>query len=220
MNPILERFGVRLMPGQLVTNLENGFTPDFVVGFTTDESQKLAYQFENLHMYNIHITMPGTCGLSYDEDKGFRVTPLFVTPGKGFWNELETTDFIDDKPVLNPEIGEVEKSWPTMVALTREVANREQRIVISGDADCFANGEVSASRLGIIPGNNYYLPGGLFNWLSGNEAPIDVRRPSSPDNRYALGLQGTEVVKVCLIYVFPILLLLGYLALWLRRRGR
>ncbi len=220
MNPVLERFGVRMLPGQLVTRIDNGFTPDFVVGFATPESSKLAWQFEFLQVRNLHITMPGTSVLAYDEDKGYEVTPLFVSPGKGFWNELETTDFLDEKPTVNPTIGEEEKSYPLIVALNREIAGKEQRIVISGDADCFSNGEVSASRLGVIPGNNYYFPGGLFNWLSGNQAPVDVRRPSFPDNRYYLGLQGTEVVTICLVYVFPLLLLLGYLALWLRRRGR
>ncbi len=44
---------------------------------------------------------------------------MFTTDTIGVWNELETTDFIDDTVCLNPAIGEVEKIYNTVVALSR-----------------------------------------------------------------------------------------------------
>ena len=220
MNPILERFGVRLMPGQLVMNLNNSNSPDFIEARPTPESGELAHQFGFMFQYRMVITMPGVTALDYDTDRGYKVIPLFVTPPTGHWNELQTTDFVDSIPTLNPQTGEVERAWPTVLALSREVNGKEQRIVISGDADCFANGEVGARRLGPIPGNNHYFPGGIFYWLSDYKAPIDIRRPAHPDNKFYLGLEGVKTVRFFLLYLFPGLLLAGYVALWLRRRGR
>ena len=39
------------------------------------------------------VTMPGTTGLECFEDKGFSITPLFVSDTIGSWNELGTVDF-------------------------------------------------------------------------------------------------------------------------------
>ncbi|MFR7808623.1 MAG: hypothetical protein ACLU4N_04740 [Butyricimonas faecihominis] len=54
--------------------------------------------------------------LAYSE-KGFQVIPMLVSDSVGSWNELETTNFVDDSVSLNPAISEVEKSYPTALAL-------------------------------------------------------------------------------------------------------
>ena len=50
-----------------------------------------------------------------------------MSPESGSWNELETVDFVDGKVALNAEAGEVEKSYPTALALSRKKGDREQR---------------------------------------------------------------------------------------------
>lgn len=40
--------------------------------------------------------MPTAVGIEQVADKGFRVTPLLVTDSTGSWNELETTNFVED----------------------------------------------------------------------------------------------------------------------------
>ena len=49
--------------------------------------------------------MPDAVGLAFDATKGFHATPVIVTDSL-CWNELQTTDFLDDKPQYNPETGE------------------------------------------------------------------------------------------------------------------
>lgn len=59
--------------------------------------------------------------------------------------------------------------------LNRKVGNKEQRIVISGDADVIAN-EALTSQFSGIGASNYSIINGTFRWLSYDEFPIDTRR--------------------------------------------
>ena len=218
MNPVIEQFGARFMPGQLVRVADDGFAPDFIISRATDKAVEMSNALDPYGHRN-GVSMPGCVALEYTANRGYAVTEFYRTQLNGVWNELQTTDFIDDVPRLNPETGESEGSRVTLLALTREVNGKEQRILISGDADCIGNGEITIFRSG-MPIWNPYMPPGVFYWLSGNEVPIDVRRPLHPDNYINMGLAGLGVAKAVLIWVFPALMLAACLVLWLRRRGR
>ena len=46
--------------------------------------------------------------------------PLFMSDST-CWNELENTEIVDQEVVFNPEVGEVQKSYPLVLALSRKV---------------------------------------------------------------------------------------------------
>ncbi|MDR1273625.1 MAG: hypothetical protein LBK12_03650, partial [Odoribacteraceae bacterium] len=198
---------------------QNNFQPDFIQSRLTKEGKEISYIYDVMYNRGNVVTMPGCVGLEYVTDKGYTVTPLLVSDTLDSWNELETTNFIDDTVRLNPAIGEVARSYPTALALTRQVNGKEQRILITGDADCLCNGEISIQRLR-VPAANYNLIMGSFFWMSDNEVPIDVRRPTPPDNRFTATSFNVKVSKYMLMGLFPLLLLASCLLVWLRRRGR
>ena len=229
MNPLVEQFGVKFMDGILIQpskekplvkegedNSNLGFlagmvTPanpfDLIVTRPTDGAKKLSYVFNQMQEFNV-VTMPSACGLEYSEDKGFKVTPLFMSDST-CWNELETMDIVDQEVKCNPDAGEVAKPYTLALALSRPVADREQRIIVLGDADCLSDGEFNHKRA-MLWASNYVLVQGGFDWLSNGEAPINITRPAS------IAVSYTHL----LIGVFPGLLLFLYLFIWLRRRGR
>ncbi|MDR2130801.1 MAG: Gldg family protein [Odoribacteraceae bacterium] len=249
MNPLVERFGVRFLPGQLVkyTHEEpkaegtpaatkkqdvarptvggvtatrlNQFSADFIQSRLTKEGKAISYIYEIMYNEGNVVTMPGCVGLEYATDRGYNVTPVLTSDTLDSWNELETTNFVDDTVRVNPAIGEVVKPYPTALALTRAVNGKEQRILIVGDADCISNSEISMQR-GWVPAANYNLIMGSFFWMSDNEVPIDVRRPTPPDDEIFMTGTGAKVSKVLLMGLFPLLLLASCLFIWLRRRGR
>ncbi|MEG0797071.1 MAG: Gldg family protein [Odoribacter sp.] len=218
MNPLLEQFGVKLMPGCLVQPTPN-YRADLILAKATREAGDIAYTFRGLNSDGRVITMPNCTGLEYTTDKGYEVKPLLVTESKGVWNELETIDFIDDTVKLNPAIGEVEKAYATALALSRKVGQKEQKIIILGDADCISNIEFQTTRKDIFSAN-YTLVTGSFYWLSDGQAPIDVRRPALSDNNMTMSKEGVYWSKIGLIGVWPALMLLLALFIWIRRRGR
>lgn len=218
MNPIIEQFGVQLMSGQLVRPTEH-FTPDLVLARATEEAGEMSYLFNSLRYANGVIAMPGCSALEYIDNKGYKVTPLFMSDTINGWNELQTVNFIDDTVRLNPESGEIERSYVTALALSRQVGKKEQKIVVLGDADCLSNIELSRGRAN-VKAANYILISGVFYWLSDEEVPIDVRRPEMPDDAVFIGEAAMGVFKIIFKWILPIGLLFFTIFLWVRRRGR
>ena len=104
--------------------------------------------------------------------------------------------------------------------MTRKVVDKEQKIVVLGDADCLGNGELFKVRNEEFETGNYYIILGTFHWLSDGEAPVDVRRPGSRDNKLFISKDGASVLRIAFNWVVPALILMGGLFVWLRRRGR
>ena len=218
MAPILEKFGVKLVPGELVRITED-YAPDLIQSTPTKEGRALMYQLDWMEMLKQVMATPSATGLDCSGVKEYKVTPLFVTDSL-VWNELETTDFVDDTARLNPATGEMQQRYTTAVALSRQMGDREQKVIVMGDADCFSNGELSMSRKG-VPANNFSVLTGGFFWLSDNEVPIDVREEGPSDNHInCLTGKSMAVWKVILMWVLPGLMAIFAVVLWFRRRGR
>lgn len=178
----------------------------------------MSYPFETMYQFGQVVAMPGCVGLEYETDRGYTVDRWFETDSLA-WNELETTNFVDDTARLNGKIGEVQKSYATGLALTRKVGEKEQKIVVLGDADCISNGEFGHRRNG-VPAANYTVITGGFYWLSDGEVPIDVRRPPVPDKDIYLDQDDMQTAKIVFMGVLPGLLLILALFIWVRRRGK
>ena len=218
MNPIIEQFGVQFMPGCLVKPTED-FAPDLIVAKATQDVGDISFYFDNMLKGEYALTLPGCSGLKYTTDRGYKVTPLFKSDTTGSWNELETTNFVDDTVSFNPEKGEIEQSYVTTLALSRKIGGKEQRIIIMGDADCISNGDIEKWRKG-IRAQNYMFVLGSFFWLSSEEAPIDIRRPTPPDDKVHIGQTGMNIAKIGLIGVISAILIFLAIFIWVRRRSR
>ena len=216
MEPLVNRFGVQLVPGMIV-NGGKDYLPNFIVTRSTPEAGELSYPFMGSWRY-AYVTMPGVAGLEYVGGEEYTVTPLFKTDSL-CWNELETVNFEDDTVSYNPEMGEIQKTYTTGLALSRSMNGKEQRIVILGDADCISNGEISISRQNIWA-ENYAVVNGTFFWLSNGEVPIDVRRPSPTDNKVYLNQDQMAVWDIVFRWGIPVLLALVGIVIWVRRKGR
>lgn len=219
MNPLLAEFGVQFMPGQLV-QISDHHDANIVTSSMTKESGQLTYFYEALfHNPQYTFPMPACVGIEYVESKGYKVIPVLSTPTKNSWNELQTTDFIDEKTTLDSLSGEVEKPNITGIALTREVEGKEQRILILGDADCISNLELGRGRAGIKSMAFTFLNGTFF-WLSNDQLPIDSRRPSGTDDHLSISEGTMKFLSVFLTWIFPFILLVTSIVIWVRRRNR
>ena len=219
MNPLFAKFGFEMTEGVLVkqdTNLQ----ADVILSYPTKEAaDSIAYDFGTMRRYRMVMSTPSVAGLEQIADKGYKVTTMFKTDTIGVWNELETTDFIDDTIRLNPAIGEVEKIYSTAVALSRKVGDKEQKIILTGDADCISNGEFGR-RVPTARTSNYTLVTGGFFWLSDGEVPIDVRRPPMPDDKVYVAKTGAWIIKWSFTLLIPLLLAAAGVLIWIRRKGR
>lgn len=218
MAPLFAKFGFEQVEGQLVKQ-DTNLHPDVILSYPTVEADSIAYEFGYMRLGGQVLVASGVSGLRQVADKGYKVTEVFKSDTIGSWNEVETTDFVDDTIRLNPAAGEVERSYSTIVALSREVNGKEQRILLSGDADYISNGGLSSNHRGVEASNFSLVTGGFF-WLSNDEVPIDVRRPALPDNYLRLGITGSSVMWWILCVVLPVAMAGMGIFSWLRRKGR
>lgn len=218
MNPLIKQLGVEFMPGVLVQTHE-GLAPDLIVAGVTLAAAKFSSAYAGLLAGQYHVVMPGAVGLDFDTTAGFEVTPIFSIGEDGAWSELEMTVFTDNQPVLNPAAGEKEGDIPTALALSRKLGEKEQRIMIIGDADCWSNRELTAGRESVRQ-YNYSLIRESFHWLSEGEFPMGLSRPGSPDNVVYFQLGRVIWVQVVFMGLIPLLILLAGITLWVKRRRK
>jgi len=104
----------------------------------------------------------------------------------------------------------------TVVALTRQINGKEQRIIVSGDADLFSNSELGRYTPQVA---NFYFSTALFSWLDYGQFPIDASRPDAKDNRVTVSTDHVSFLKIVYIYILPGLILI-FAAIFLIRRKR
>ena len=218
MNPLLSKFGVELMPGTLV-QLHEDHLPSIITAKLTDHAAAQCFRYKQLKGWGGSLVMPDASPLRYSTNSGYEVKPLAMTLEKGSWNELETTDFLDGELSINASIGELEQSYPVVLSLTRQRGDKEQRIVITGDADCISNGELANSRNGILAINFNFITE-TFKWLSYGEFPIDTSRPDTVDNTIFLSRKASPWIKFFAMGVIPFILAFAGFMVWYRRKGR
>ena len=216
MNPLLSRFGVKLMPGTLVQRNQD-YLPSVITARLTDHAAAQSPRYAKVKDWEACIAMPDASALQYDTDKGYTVKPIATTLPKDSWNELETTDFLDGELSINEAIGEKEASYPIVLALTCQRGAKEQRIVIAGDADCISNTELANSRNGIFAVNFDFISE-TFKWLSYGEFPIETSRPEAIDNTIFLTRKATPWIKAFSLGVIPFILAFAGLMVWYKRR--
>mgnify|MGYP006923227692 CR=1 FL=1 len=103
------------------------------------------------------------------------------------------------------------------MVLIRKIGDKDQKIVVMGNADCISNGEFSKSRNGVRAAN-YNLVLETGRWFSNGEYPVNTYRPDNPDTDVYLRYKQVRYLKAVLIGVIPALIGIIGLIVWLRRR--
>jgi ABC-2 type transport system permease protein len=119
--------------------------------------------------------------------------------------------------IFNPGGGDVMAAVPTALALTRMVNGKEQRIVVTGDADFMNNSELSRWSVRTA---NFYFNTALFGWFSNGQFPIDAVRPKPKDIKLTLTPRGVLWLKYLFMAIIPGLLLIGGTIFLVRRKRK
>lgn len=220
MNPVVGKLGLQFSDGVLVYPSKE-YEDDIIAARITEGALKASPYFSTLMSRGKTIITPSSCAISIsDSTQGFEFTEMLATPSHGSWVELETTDFLNEKSVLNPAAREIERSHPVMLYLTREMEGRpQQRIFVVGDADCLSNRELSVNRAG-LNGSNFSLITEMFRCLSYDEYPIETDRVRPPDDNVFLSQGALIWVKLFFIGLIPLSLLVWCIVFLMRRKRR
>jgi ABC-2 type transport system permease protein len=120
--------------------------------------------------------------------------------------------------VFSKADGDVKGSFTPLVSLTRKVNGKEQRIIVSGNADFLSNQGINRP----MDRNqaNKELGISLFSWFANGQFPVDTRHPPMKDNRLNLTSPGLKTMKIIYMGVFPGLLLIGGAVFLIRRKRK
>lgn len=218
MNSIVKPFGVRFLPGRLVQPTRD-LQADLIQALPTDEGINLFPGLNMIRVYEGCVVFPGCVGLEYTPVEGMRYTSLLETDSVGCWNEMGTTDFVNDTVVYNPECGDKDGVFTSTLAVSREVNGKEQRVVVIGNTDCFSNGELATGRREVRNFANV-LVRSSFYWLSHEKLPIHASREKPIDRKLYISEPAMEVWKIVFMVIAPVILALAGIVIWLRRKGR
>lgn len=216
VNPLLDTLGVQMLNGTILQSSRDYsydlVTPNFAPGSVAmDKSLQPFYQYAGV------VSMPGVAALAYVKNRSFDVHPLLMSNAQTSW--IKKGKFVLDSAALKfePLNGDQQGSFPTALMLTRKVSNKEQRIIVSSDADFFSNAELNRSNLQAY---NTTLILSVFRWFSYGEFPIDVSRPPSRDNSLTMTKANAETIQILYYFVIPGALFLIGLILLIRRKRK
>lgn len=218
MNPLIAPFQVKFMPGRIV-HPTTDYPSDLIACTPTEAGMAYWPSLQAFILYKGYLTQPGCAAIQYTPQENVNIIPLFRSGKENTWNELTTQDFINENPVYEPHQGETTDNFATVIALTREINGKEQRVLISGDADCWSNGEKNIRR-NELRSMNYSFIYSTFNWLSFEQLPVSTTRIPAIDNEINIEEKGMEIAGFTFYLILPILLALAGILIWIRRRGR
>ncbi|MDD2583853.1 MAG: Gldg family protein [Bacteroidales bacterium] len=218
---IADALGVLYLPGTLVSPQQE-FAPTLISTSLSPAAFSLSRNFRFLR--GQLITMSGALGLDFKLSTPYEIIPLTASPPRGTWNEVESIDFVTEKPIFNRAAGEVQRAISTSFALRKEIKSelgdslKEQRIVFLGDADCISNSEIGRFRKGLEIANSRFATA-IFNWLTYEKFPLNTSKEFTKDNKIYLTFKQARKWKIPLIWTIPILLsLLSMSILYYRKR--
>ncbi len=220
MNPLVKELGLHFADGILVEPSDQ-YPDDIIAASIQAEAVYVSPYFSKLIREGKKIITPSSAAVEIiDTTKGFVITEILSTSSQGSWIEYETKNFIDEKSCVDSQKGEVEKSNPIMLYLTRNIEGKsQQRIFVLGDADCLSTKELTTSRAG-LNGVNYDLITEMFYCMSYGEYPVRTQRVRPPDDELYIGRPGLVVAKIFFIGLLPLSLLIICVVILARRKRR
>ena len=216
LNPLLQRLGVRLMDETIVQQSRD-FSPDLAMPFITPAAAAFTKQVMRGFNDSVPVSMPGVTGLVYSDTGAFEIKPLLMTDAQRSWVRKDKLVADSAEIVFSAANGDMRTSVPTALSLTRKINGKEQRIVVTGDADFMSNGELARKNIQVA---NFAFSSALFSWLNYGEFPIDASRPAAKDKRLKVNADQVEAFKIISVWILPGVLLAFATILLIRRKRK
>ncbi|MCF0176605.1 MAG: Gldg family protein [Bacteroidales bacterium] len=190
INPIVNHIGVDYKEGCLLQASED-YDPELVTAIVDSSALDLHRRFRWMKRWNYRIPMGRSAEYQISGDNGFVTTDVFVSDPKGVTNEATG----------------VEKRYPLISQMCREVNGREQRIIVAAETDWLTYAEASRRRTG-LNAENAIAYEYVFRLLSGGRFPCDVDHPADRDN--ILDASHSTAVKANIIFmgIIPLMMVI------------
>ena len=204
LQPLAKQLGIEIQQGTLVdpTGQLLGITDPRFALVSEYSQHPITAQMEALTLF------PQAGGLLFNEESPWQADAILTTLERSWLEQdeiIDRVDFNSDRDHPGPII--------LGLALTREVAEHQQRAVIIHDADFISNSYIGN-------GGNLDLGGNIINWLSHDDRFIAIPSKVSDDRHLELSTIEQGVIGFGFLLAIPGGLLLSGIWIWLIRRRR
>lgn len=214
--PVLKTIGVYPDNGTVVRPDEHEM-PHIFRNFLTKSGNYLAKEVSMEH-YQKHggrgavVENEGVLNLSYEAVDGFSVEPIITKPGdENTWIENGILVVDSAAPVFKAAEGDQRKSeYVIAIKLSRKIGNKEQRIIVTGDADFMTFYRMRISS----------LYSGFYSWLLYNEYPVYTNYPVAPDTYLKISAAKAKIMATLYVYLGAAIILLSAIILLVRRKRK
>jgi len=204
---ITDKLGVSYTKQTLVQESETN-SPDYLV--TDLQKNTDLIKFSETKNDN-PIPLLGSSGIKITKEAGFKVTPLLKTNNQPAWESQMGITSVSEELKKQPSVTAI----PLVVALTRNINGKFQKIIVAGDADFMGNAELSRGGSG-----TFQFMTDIFSWFSNYEFPIDTSRPENTDKKITINANQVFINKIVFIGLFPLLIVLSAAFILIRRNRR
>jgi ABC-2 type transport system permease protein len=216
-NPVIQQTGAQLMPGTIV-EVTSQEMPHMVYPYWTKE---YTYLMKRMDRYmsrmrkkldmgdSSRMLYPGASAISY-ADSGFTPKYVSVTSGRNAWVKVGKLVTDSAAPIFVAAEGDFKlDSFNVLLPLTRKIGNKEQRIIIAGDADFLSN---TRNRSGTM--SKFF-----HGWLNYEEYPLSIIPETPKDVSLKISHNVALAQKYFYVWILPAgFLLLGTILLIRRKR--
>lgn len=187
LNPVMETLGLQIK-ADTINEKSRDFAPDFLLASFTEQAAEKYPKFKLFKSDNGVVSMPKATALSVNNVKDFTVAPLLVAKNK----------------------------LPVALTLTRNLNGKEQRIMVTGDADFMSSAEFYRGR---PVTKNFEFTTEIFSWFNYGEFPVSAYRPKSKD-LITNDVNGLLLIRTFFFGILPISLLIAGASLLIYRKRR
>jgi len=204
LEPLAESFGVEFHPGVIVDPASEDITGNAAAIVVTKYGSHPV-----VRGFGDNTVFPQAAGISLNAPEGWQGSVLMDTRPAS-WSETGALD----GPILFDKGRDIRGPLNLAVALTRTLDNkREQRVIVVGDGDFLANTYIPN-------GGNLELGMSLTNWLSQDDAFVNIPVKTARDRSLELSRGGQLAIVAVFLALLPITLIGSGVWIWLRRRKR
>lgn len=214
INPVLTKLGLQIKPGMLIRP-DKDHSIDKITSDFAPEAKDIDANFDKFIEFKLSQILKTAGAINYSDSGAFVIKPLFLSPADG-WNKVGPIDM--NAPVMNFNAadGDQKGVFPVSVTMSRKINNKEQRIIVSADADFLSNSVFNSSPRPI----NIMTLNGIFRWLVYGKFPVDEIRPAAKDVTLKVSKEQINLMLIFFKYILPaIMMAIGIVILFKRRRN-
>lgn len=203
LEPLAESLGIEFQPGVIVDPASETITGNAAaIVIAKYGAHPVVRNFGD------NTVFPQAGGISLKAPEGWQGSVLIDTRPSS-WSETGALQgriqFDKGKDIRGP--------LNLAVALTHSLDKHEQRVIVFGDGDFLANSYIANA-------GNLDLGMSLVNWLSQDDAYVNIPVKTARDRTLNLSRNAQAAIAVGFLAVLPLLMIGSGVFIWLRRRKR